>query len=139
MPEAKTPAAATAASAGMEPPVDMDRMNDLTDGNADSLRELVEMFLKQTHKQFAQIETAIRDGKADDVRRVAHSCAGASATLGMTHLVPKLRELEKLGATGALPGAEKICEAAQREYGRVQEFLKAQPDLAPVINNFKPA
>jgi signal transduction histidine kinase/HPt (histidine-containing phosphotransfer) domain-containing protein len=139
MQEAKTPSDTPAANAAMEPPVDMDRMTDLTDGNADSLRELVEMFLKQTHKQFAQIEAAIREGKADDVRRVAHSCAGASATLGMTRLVPKLRELEKLGASGALTGADKICEDAGREYGRIQEFLKAQPDLAPVVNSIKPA
>jgi signal transduction histidine kinase/HPt (histidine-containing phosphotransfer) domain-containing protein len=122
-----------------EPAVDMDRMKDLTDGNADGLRELVEMFLKQTSKQFDQIGAAIRDGKADDVRRVAHSCAGASATLGMTHLVPKLRELEKLGASGSLPNADKICEAALHEYVRVQDFLKTQPDLAPVVLNFKPA
>jgi len=142
MPEAKSPAAATAAAEagmGVEPAVDMDRMRDLTDGNADGLRELVEMFLKQTHKQFDQIEAAIRDNKADDVRRVAHSCAGASATLGMTHLVPKLRELEKLGASGSLPDADKLRLAALHEYVRVQEFLKTQPDLAPVINNFKPA
>jgi HPt (histidine-containing phosphotransfer) domain-containing protein len=117
----------------------MERMTDLTDGNADGLRELVEMFLKQTHKQFAQIDSAIREGKADDLRRVAHSCAGASATLGMTHLVPKLRELEKLGGTGSVTGADKIYEAAVGEYGRVQEFLKTQPDLAPVVNQFKPA
>jgi signal transduction histidine kinase/HPt (histidine-containing phosphotransfer) domain-containing protein len=127
-----------APDAGGEPPVDMDRMKDLTDGNADGLRELVEMFLKQTHKQFDQMAAAIRDGKADDVRRVAHSCAGASATLGMTHLVPKLRDLEKLGATGSLPDGEKLCQAALIEYNRVQEFLKTQPDLAPVVNNFKP-
>ena len=139
MPEAKPLSAAPEVQASAEPTVDMDRMTDLTDGNADSLRELVDMFLKQTHKQFAQIEAAIRDGKADDVRRVAHSCAGASATLGMTHLVPKLRELEKLGASGSLPGADKICADALREYGRVQDFLKTQPDLAPVVNNFKPA
>jgi CheY-like chemotaxis protein len=139
MPEAMSLAAAPPVNAGAEPPVDMERMTDLTDGNADSLRELVDMFLKQTHKQFAQIEAAIRDGKADDVRRVAHSCAGASATLGMTHLVPKLRDLEKLGASGALPGADKICEAAMREYGRVQEFLKTQPDLAAVVNNLNAA
>jgi HPt (histidine-containing phosphotransfer) domain-containing protein len=116
----------------------MDRMKDLTDGNVDGLCELVDMFLKQTHKQFEQIEAAIRDGKADDVRRVAHSCAGASATLGMTHLVPKLRELERLGATGSLPGADQIRLSALNEYVRVQEFLRTQPDLAPVINHFKP-
>jgi CheY-like chemotaxis protein/HPt (histidine-containing phosphotransfer) domain-containing protein len=136
--EARQPAATTN-GAGTEPPVDMDRMKDLTDGNADGLRELVEMFLKQTHKQFGQMEAAIREGNADGVRRVAHSCAGASATLGMTHLVPKLRDLEKLGATGSLPDADKLCQAAMQEYVRVQEFLKSQPDLAPVVNNFKPA
>ena len=139
MPEARATPPAPAVNASAEPPVDMDRMTDLTDGNTESLRELVDMFLKQTHKQFTQIETAIREGKADDVRRVAHSCAGASATLGMTHLVPKLRELEKLGASGALPGADKICEEAVREYGRVQEFLKTQPELAAVVNHLKPA
>ncbi len=116
MPEPKAAPPAPAVNASDEPPVDMDRMKDLTDGNTDSLCELVDMFLKQTNKQFAQMEAAIREGKADDVRRVAHSCAGASATLGMTHLVPKLRELEKLGASGALPGADKICEEAAREY-----------------------
>jgi signal transduction histidine kinase/HPt (histidine-containing phosphotransfer) domain-containing protein len=137
--EARPLAAEPAAAAGAEPPVGMDRMKDLTDGNADSMRELVEMFLKQTHKQFAQLEAAIRDGKADDVRRVAHSCAGASATLGMTQLAPKLRELEKLGASGALPGADKICADAVREYGRIQEFLKTQPDLAAVVNSIPPA
>ena len=82
----------------------MDRMLDLTDGNGDSLRELVEMYLKQTHKQFDQMRAAIRDGNADSLRRVAHSGAGASATLGMTQLVPKLRELENSGASGNLAG-----------------------------------
>ncbi len=33
----------------------MDRLNDLTDGNADSLRELIDMYFKQTTQQFAQI------------------------------------------------------------------------------------
>jgi CheY-like chemotaxis protein len=137
--EARPLSAAPAAGLNGEPPVDLDRMRELTDGNADGLRELVEMFLKQTHKQFDLIGSAIRDGKAEEVRRVAHSCAGASATLGMTHLVPKLRELERLGATGSLPAADQLCQAALHEYLRVQEFLKTQPDLAPVVNNFKPA
>lgn len=139
MPEAKPPMGVAANGAGGESPVDMDRINDLTDGNADGLRELVEMFLRQTHKQFEQIQEAIREDKADHLRRVAHSCAGASATLGMTRLVPRLRDLERLGATGSLPDAEKLCRAALDEYARVQEFLKKQPDLAPVVNNFKPA
>jgi CheY-like chemotaxis protein len=138
--ESKTATAApVAAGAELEPPVDMDRMKDLTDGNMEGLCELVEMFLNQTHKQFEQLEAAIRDGKADEVRRVAHSCAGASATLGMTRMVPKLRELERLGGAGSLRDAGKVCQAALQEYSLVQEFLKQQPELATVVNNFQPA
>jgi hypothetical protein len=81
----------------VEPPVEMDRMTDLTDGNQDQLRELVEMYLKQTSKQFAQMETAIRDGNAEVVRQVAHSCAGASATLGMTTWFPNCANWKKSG------------------------------------------
>jgi len=139
LPEAKKTETKAAENSSAEPPVDMDRMMDLTDGNNDSLRELVEMYLKQTHKNFEQMQAAIRENNADIVRRVAHSCAGASATLGMTHLVPKLRELEKLGGSGALTGAAEICESAGREYARIQEFLKLNPELAPVFRNFKPA
>ncbi len=46
---AKSDASKPAENSNTEPPVDMDRMMDLTDGNNDSLRELVEMYLKQTH------------------------------------------------------------------------------------------
>jgi CheY-like chemotaxis protein len=122
-----------------ESPVDMTRMKDLTDGNVDNLRELVEMFFNQTQKQFVQMREAIRDAKADQLRRVAHSCAGASATLGMVRLVPRLRELEKLGASGALTGAEQICDNAAAEFASVREFLQAQPELADVVARFNPA
>ncbi len=117
----------------------MSRVNDLTDGNLDSLRELVDMYFKQTQKQIVQMQEAIRGGQADQVRRVAHSCAGASATLGMTHLVPKLRELEKLGASGSLTGAGGICENVVNEFERIRDFLKTQPELADVIANLNPA
>jgi len=118
----QSPAAKAADSSAAEPPVDMDRMLDLTDGNSDSLRELVEMYLKQTHKQFEQMQVAIRENNADSLRRVAHSGAGASATLGMTHLVPKLRELEKLGVSGNLNGAAEICERPRKNTPASRSF-----------------
>jgi len=129
----RPPPAAAAPAAAADAPVDLARMNDLTDGNLDNLCELVEMYFVQTQKQFGQLRDAIRAGQADPVRRVAHSCAGASATMGMTHLVPILRQLEKLGASGTLTGAEPICETAAGEFERIREFLKTQPGLARVI------
>jgi len=90
-PTAPSPKAGAPAPAVEVLPVEMDRLNDLTDGNADSLRELVDLFFKQTTQQLAQLEAAVRANKAEEVRRVAHSCVGASATLGMTRFVPLLR------------------------------------------------
>jgi signal transduction histidine kinase/DNA-binding LytR/AlgR family response regulator/HPt (histidine-containing phosphotransfer) domain-containing protein len=119
--------------------VDMARLMDLTDGNMDQLRELVDMYFKQTQTQVGQMREAVRDGKADQARRVAHSCAGASATLGMTRLVPLLRELEKLGASGTLTGAGEICENIAKEFERIREFLSMNPELAAVIASLNPA
>jgi CheY-like chemotaxis protein/HPt (histidine-containing phosphotransfer) domain-containing protein len=113
-----------------EPPVEMDRLNSLIDGDANSLRELVELYLKQTSQQLTQLEAAVRANRADEVRRVAHSCAGASATLGMTRLVPLLRDLEKQGTTGKLVNAEQICENVAHEFKSIQNFLASLPALA---------
>ena len=128
------PAPATeTGGAGGPPPIEMDRLNDLTDGNADSLRELVELYLRQTTQQFSQVEAAIAANKPEDVRRLAHSCAGASATLGMVRLVPLLRDLEKRGHSGTLAGVPAVFAAAQVEYKAIQIFLAAQPGLATIL------
>jgi HPt (histidine-containing phosphotransfer) domain-containing protein len=113
-----------------EPPVEMERLNEFSDGDTDSLRELVELFLKQTAQQLAQLETAVRDNNAEEVRRVAHSCAGASATLGMTRFVPLLRDLEKQGASGTLITAAQVYQATAREFKHIQNFLTARLNLA---------
>ena len=124
------PKADAPAPAVEEPPVEMDILNDLTDGNADSLHELVDLFLNQTTRQLEQLEAAVRANKADDVRRVAHSCAGASATLGMTRFVPLLRKLERQGASGTLTTAAQVYEDTAREFKLIQNFLAAQLNSA---------
>ena len=130
-PTAPSPKAAAPPPAAEELPVEMERLNELTEGNMDSIRELVDMFFKQTTQQLEQMETAVRANKADDVRRLAHSCAGASATLGMTRFVPMLRELEKQGASGTLTTAAQVYEDAAHEYKLIQYFLAAQLNSAP--------
>ena len=122
--------ARTVPAAAGEPPVDMARLMDLTEGNADSARELIEMFYQQTEKQLKQIEDAVRAGKAAEVGHVAHSCKGASATLGMTRFAAALLLLEKLGKSGTLDGAEPLCADAWSEFKKIRKFLSAHPTTA---------
>jgi HPt (histidine-containing phosphotransfer) domain-containing protein len=57
------------------------------------------------------------------VRRVAHSCAGASSTCGMRRIVPPLRELERQGDAGALTTADELCELVRTEFESIKAAL----------------
>jgi CheY-like chemotaxis protein len=125
--------ATSASSAGAAPaepaapeeaPVDMDRLLEFTDGNPESLRELVTLYLDQTAGQMEQLTAAVAAGAAAEVRRLAHSCAGASATCGMRRLVPLLRELERQGYEQKLTSATQLCEQAVKEFKVIRVFLE---------------
>ena len=107
-----------------EPPVDLDRLLDFTDGNADNLRELITLYIDQTSGQIKQLETAVEGSVAAEVRRLAHSCAGASATCGMRRMVPLLRELERQGHEGNLVGAAQVCSQLGDEFRLVRTYLE---------------
>jgi HPt (histidine-containing phosphotransfer) domain-containing protein len=113
----------TAPPGDNELPVDWERMTDLTGGETDGLRDLVDLHFEQTARQITDIETAIRNNQPDAVRREAHSCGGASATLGMTRLAAILRELESQGKASTLTNATELCTAARTELVRIREFL----------------
>jgi CheY-like chemotaxis protein len=109
-----------------EPPVDMDRLRDLADNDPEGLRDLVELYLKQSTGQLEQLAAAIRNGDAKAVQHVAHSCAGASATCGMSQFVPILRQMEKQGMEGKLNNPEALLQAAHTEFNRIRDFLQAE-------------
>jgi CheY-like chemotaxis protein/nitrogen-specific signal transduction histidine kinase len=113
------------AAAEPDAPVDIQRLLDFTDGEPSNLRELATLYLEQTTNQLSQIEAAIRQGNTEEVRRVAHSCAGASATCGMRRIVPLLRELEGLGLEGKLTNADELYRQAASEFGCIRHFLEA--------------
>ena len=97
---APAPVSPPARAADGPPPVEMTRLADLTEGSPDSMRELIEMFYKQTAQQLRQIEEAVRANKAPDIGHVAHSCKGASATLGMTPTGGGAAQTGKAGQIG---------------------------------------
>jgi len=108
-----------------KPPVDMERLLDFSDGSVDNLRELITLYLTQTTEQLDQLSAAAKVGSAPEVRRLAHSCAGASSTCGMTRIVPLLRELERQGEEKQLVNAVDLCRQARAEFDCIREFLDA--------------
>jgi CheY-like chemotaxis protein len=107
-----------------EPVVDAERLMEFSDGTPESLRELITLYLDQTAKQLEQLRAAVAAADAPEVRRIAHSSAGANATCGFGRLARVLRELEHLGAAGTLATTPALCDQCDHEFALVREQLK---------------
>jgi HPt (histidine-containing phosphotransfer) domain-containing protein len=103
----------------------MERLMEFSDGTPESIRELISLYLDQTRKQLDQLAAAVKGGNAPEIRRIAHSSAGASATCGMMPIAQILRELEALGMAGQLAGTTELSADAELEFGRVRRQLEA--------------
>lgn len=66
------------------PPVDMVRLHEAM---GDEVHEILEVYLRQTSANLANLEGAIAKGNAMEVDSISHNCAGTSANCGMTALV----------------------------------------------------
>lgn len=129
-PAAQASEQSTKTTAMNEPPVNMERLMEFTEGDPENLRELVTLYLTQTAGQVKQLEAAVRANQPQEVRRIAHSCAGASATCGVTHLVPLLRELERQGMNGQLTSGPELVEQVTNEFARVRAVLAPYQNTA---------
>ncbi len=108
--------------------LDWERLMDLADNDRDMLKELVSLYIEETEKQLKQLGAAVASQSAPEVKRLAHKCAGGSATIGVGRLVPLLRELENRGEEGNLAGTGSIYEQAQKEFQILRGHLKLHPD-----------
>src|SRR2546430_11310092 len=106
-----------------EPPVDFERLAELAGGDEAGIRELTELYLTQTTEQLLSLKAAVQAGAVQEVERIAHKSAGASATCGMNSIVPALRELERQGRERALSNAPALAEQAGQEPERIRAFL----------------
>jgi CheY-like chemotaxis protein/HPt (histidine-containing phosphotransfer) domain-containing protein len=117
------------APASVLPPVDMSRLNEFSGGEADNLNELVTLYLKQTGEQLGQIDKALGQRDLATTSRVAHSCAGASATCGMMAIVPILRNLEHASGAGDAAASVRYGKEAAAEFERIKTYFQEHPPL----------
>jgi len=106
-----------------EPVVDTERLQEISEGDPERLRELTGLYLVQADEIMKDLDAAITAGSAPEIKRLAHKLVGASATCGMRALVIPLRELELRGQAGQLLGIEQVFIRARQELERVRGFL----------------
>ncbi|MES2570448.1 MAG: response regulator [Verrucomicrobiota bacterium] len=108
---------------GEECPVDFRLLREASNGDLETMRDLVRMYLEQADDIMSRLDGALKSGAALEVNRLAHKLAGASAICGMVALVPLLNELEQLGLSNQLAAAHPIQQSAVTALRRIKRFL----------------
>ncbi|HVU17491.1 MAG TPA: Hpt domain-containing protein [Candidatus Didemnitutus sp.] len=93
------------------------------DDGGEFLRELIEIFLADTPKHFADIETALAARQAPDLTRAAHSIKGSSGNFGATALAALARDIEAMGKVADFAGATQALPALRAEFERLTPVL----------------
>ena len=107
--------------------LDWERLMDLAANDRDMLKELVGLYLRETEIQMDQLGAAVAAQSAPEVKRLAHKCAGGSATIGVGRLVPLLRQLELCGEENKLDATPPLYERVQKEFQILRGHLQLNP------------
>jgi len=105
----------------------LDSLRELQDdGDPDIVAEVGGLFLEHSPKKVAAILQAVDRGDANGLRTAAHSLKSSSAYVGAMRLSEMSRELEMMGRSQSLDGAEEKAERLKREHKRVIMELEAE-------------
>ena len=94
------------------------------------LNEVVEEFLNSGQVLLASMQQAIVTGEAPALQRAAHSLKTGSATFGALSFSAQCKELEDIGKSGVLDGAELKLNSLKSSYAEVVMALKSQLESA---------
>ncbi len=106
-----------------EPPVDMKRLQEVSEEDPGRVHELVTLYLSQADELMEGVDGAIKADSAGEVNRLAHKLVGSSLTCGMTAIVGPLREMEREAKQGRLSGADQSFAEANRHLESIRRWL----------------
>lgn len=96
------------------------------EGEPDIVEEVGSLFLKHAPEKIAAIEKAAAKKDAKALQVSAHSLKSSSAYVGAMGLSGLSKDLEMMGRSGSVEGAEGKIEALTAEYERVKVALEKE-------------
>jgi signal transduction histidine kinase/DNA-binding response OmpR family regulator len=118
----QTPASEESAPA----PVDLARLNELTDGDPEFTQELTATFIASGEQVMAEIQAALEAFDRTALSRAAHKLKGASANIHANRLRDVSFELESRVAQMDQGQVKALLATLQEEFKRAGEFLQSQ-------------
>lgn len=105
------------------PVFDMDHAREITDGDMEFLKELIEIFRDDCPERLGVISSAIKEKDFKALDEAAHALKGSAGNLGLTRVYELALKLEKMGKGEDISGADETFKELEEELERFREFV----------------
>lgn len=116
----------------MSQPLDYKNLAHLRSVIGDSLAPILQTYLDITPALIEELNKAIDQQNADDIKRHAHTLKGSSADIGAVDLPKLFLELETMGREGQVKQAKALFNGVETAYSElteaIQDYLKQSKD-----------
>lgn len=109
-------------------PVKLRFIQDVSDGDKDFERELVDLFFAHMDEHIMALESLIEEHDLEGVKFEAHSIKGASANIGADRMQELAMRIEAMGAEDKMETAAEALAELKRRFEQVRRFLEGYVD-----------
>lgn len=109
----------------MIPEVDWNAALASVNGDRSLLKLVIDAFLKESVQLQNQISTAIANDDAKLLHRTGHTFKGAMTSLGAESWSHAARQLEELGASGSVQGAQALADELDQHLVALRDQLQS--------------
>ena len=99
---------------------------DQDESKPDVVIELIDLFVRETLTSLPTLHEAVAEGNAQALHREAHNLKGSCAILGLRQMAAISEELEQMGRSGSIAGAEALLVQLEPQFERVRQALESE-------------
>ena len=118
-------------------PLDQGIFGELRESVGEAFTKLLEIFMEDTPKYLQTLEQAVAKSDPEKVAAVAHSIKGSSRNFGANRLAEISKEMEDIGRSGTINGAQEALESLFRESDRVIAALRDELGISNTVTEVR--
>ena len=105
--------------------INKEMIEELKELMEDGFTLLINTFIEDSNKRLVDLNLAIVEKNATEIRELAHGFKGSSANLGAEKLSEISHTLETMGRTNELSAAENCFQQLEIEYQIILEYFES--------------
>ena len=106
--------------------IDLEQLEDTTEGDPELERELVELFCVGMADRFPALDRSLREEAWETLARDAHSVKGSSANMGARRMSDTAHGLQRAAGRREPGDCRRLLERLQRDFDDVRAFFDAR-------------